>query len=104
MAGQSVAVARAADIKPGDVVAFDVGTTRVAIANVDGRLYAFSDICTHEECNLADGGILTGMTIECPCHGAQFDVATGKVMAPPAPAPIATYPVHVRDGQVIVEV
>lgn len=92
------------DLQPGELRSVDVAGRRVGVANVDGRLYAFDDECTHEQCPLVEEGTLEGRVLTCGCHGAQFDVTTGKVMAPPAPRPIASYPVQVRDGQVIIEV
>jgi nitrite reductase/ring-hydroxylating ferredoxin subunit len=55
---------------------------RVAIARVDDRLYAFDDLCTctNERCPLS-GGLLTGTTIMCQCHGSRFDISTGAVTA-----------------------
>ena len=54
---------------------------RVSIARVDGRLYAFDDLCTcgREPCPLS-GGLLTGTTIMCQCHGSRFDITTGAVV------------------------
>ncbi len=45
----------------------------VAVARAGGRLYAFDDTCTHEECPLSDGR-LTADEVECPCHGSIFDL------------------------------
>jgi nitrite reductase/ring-hydroxylating ferredoxin subunit len=92
------------DLQPGELRSVDAGGRRVGLANVDGRLYAFDDECTHEQCPLVEEGTLDGRVLTCGCHGAQFDVTTGKVLAPPAPRPIASYPVQVRDGQVVIEV
>jgi 3-phenylpropionate/trans-cinnamate dioxygenase ferredoxin subunit len=92
------------DVRPGELRSVEIGETRVGIANVDGRLYAFRDECTHEQCPLVEEGTLEGHVITCGCHGAQFDVRTGRVLAPPAPEPIAVYPVQVIDGQLTVEV
>lgn len=103
MAVRSVTVCRVGEIKSGELTAVDVEGTRIALANVDGRLYAFDDTCTHEQCALT-AGFLEGTIVTCPCHGAQFDVTNGKVLAPPAPTPLKTYPVHVRDGQLTIEV
>lgn len=103
MGAGPVIVASAADVKPGELVAVEVEGTRIAIANVDGRFYAFDDTCTHEECSLADG-ILDGTVVTCPCHLAQFDVTNGSVVAPPAPAPVKTYHVQVRDGKLELDV
>ena len=91
-----VTAVKASSVQPGGVVVVDVRGTAVAVANVAGAYYAFDDTCTHEQCSLAEGD-LDGTTITCMCHGAEFDIATGKVLAPPAPSPIKVYPVRV-DG------
>ena len=91
------------ELKPGGVIAIDVQGTPIAIANVDGAYYAFDDTCTHEQCSLAEGD-LAGTTIACMCHGAEFDVRTGEVLAPPAPAPIKVYRVRVNGESLEVEV
>jgi len=77
-------------IKPGAMAAFDIGGRRVAVANADGTLFAFDDICPHRHCSLAKGS-LSGTTVTCGCHGSQFDVRTGKVLRGPAAHPIRTY-------------
>lgn len=64
------------------VAAADVRGTRIAIANVGGTYYAFDDACTHEQCSLTEEEDLAGTTITCTCHGSQFDVRTGNVLAP----------------------
>jgi 3-phenylpropionate/trans-cinnamate dioxygenase ferredoxin subunit len=95
---------QAPDVQPGELRSVDVGGTRVGIANVDGQLYAFHDECTHEQCPLVEEGTLDGHVLTCGCHGAQFDVRTGKVLAPPAPEPIAVYPVRLQGGALTIEV
>jgi nitrite reductase/ring-hydroxylating ferredoxin subunit len=54
----------------------------ILVANVDGRLYAIDDICTHEKCSLSDG-MLQNDVVVCSCHYAQFDVKTGKNVEKP---------------------
>lgn len=54
-------------------------------------------------CVLSTGLIVDG-TIECDCHGSQFDLGTGQPVSSPARQPIRTYPVHVRGDDVFVEV
>jgi 3-phenylpropionate/trans-cinnamate dioxygenase ferredoxin subunit len=68
---------------------------RISIARVAGRLYAFDDICTcsEEGCPLS-GGLLSGTTITCQCHGSRFDVATGAVIAGPATKTLEVYEVR----------
>jgi 3-phenylpropionate/trans-cinnamate dioxygenase ferredoxin subunit len=99
-----VTIARATDIKPGELAAFDVEGVRIAVANANGRYFAIDDTCTHEQCSLAAEGTLEGTVVTCGCHGAQFDVTTGAVLAPPAPAPVKAYPLRVDQGNVVIEV
>jgi nitrite reductase/ring-hydroxylating ferredoxin subunit len=91
------------DVPPGGIAAVDVRGTRIAVANVAGIYYAFDDTCTHAQCSLADGD-LAGTTVTCMCHGAEFDVRTGEVLAPPAPAPVRAYRVRVEAGALQIEV
>ena len=99
-----VTLGSAADIKPGELAAFEVEGVRVAVANADGRFFAIDDTCTHEQCSLAGEGTLNGTVVTCGCHGAQFDVTTGAVLAPPAFEPVKTYPLHINRGNLVVEV
>jgi 3-phenylpropionate/trans-cinnamate dioxygenase ferredoxin subunit len=75
----------------------------VAVFNADGHLYAIDDTCTHQDASLADGW-LEGCLVECPLHASAFDLRTGEPMAPPARDPVRTYPVHVVDGVILVDV
>ena len=85
-----VAVGRADDLREGDMRALDVQDTKIAVANVGGTFYAFGDTCTHMQCSLAEGD-LEETTVTCPCHGSEFDVTSGEVLAPPAREPVASY-------------
>src|SRR5438876_11331091 len=98
-----VKVADAAEIAEGELAAFDVGGVRVAVANVGGTFHAFDDTCTHLQCSLAEGD-LDGTTVTCPCHGSEFDVTTGAVLAPPAVHPVRSYRVRVADDALQVEI
>ena len=101
---RSVIIARMTDIKPGELAAFDVAGIRVAVANADGRYFAIDDTCTHEQCSRAAEGTLEGTVVTCGCHGAQFDVTTGAVLAPPAPEAVKVYPLRVDQGNLVIEV
>ncbi len=74
----------------------------VGIFKVGGDYFAVSNICTHAHA-LMLGGILEGDELECPLHGARFDLRTGAVVAPPASRPLATYKVKVEDEKVYVK-
>ena len=99
-----VTVGETSEVPEGEVKAFDVNGAEVAVARVDGALFAFSDICTHRHCNLANGGELDDHTIECECHGSVFDIRTGEVVNPPAEDPLETFQVQEADGQIQVGV
>ena len=101
---RAVTIGATADIKVGDLAAFDVEGVRIAVANAEGRYFAIDDTCTHEQCSLAADGTLEGTVVTCGCHGAQFDVTTGAVLAPPAPQPLKAYPLHIEQGNLVIEV
>ncbi len=98
----SDSVARVADVAPGTTKVVAVDGVAVMICNVDGKIYAIEDVCTHDGGAL-DQGLLEGVVIECPRHGARFDVRTGAVLALPAILPVPTYKVRVEDGEIYVE-
>jgi 3-phenylpropionate/trans-cinnamate dioxygenase ferredoxin subunit len=75
----------------------------VLVCHVGGDYYAVADVCTHDRGPLGEGR-LRGPIIECPRHGARFDVRDGTVQAPPAVRSLPTYPVRVRDGVVDVQI
>jgi len=74
---------------------------RISIARVDGRLYAFDDLCTcsEEACPLS-GGLLTRTTIMCQCHGSRFDITTGAVINGPATKALNVYEVQEVEGSI----
>lgn len=104
MASRMTTVGKATDIKPGKLVAAKANGVQIALANVNGQYYAVDELCTHEDCSLVEEGTLDGTVITCECHGSQFDVTTGAVLAPPAFEPLKVYKVHVKDDDLIVEV
>jgi 3-phenylpropionate/trans-cinnamate dioxygenase ferredoxin component len=95
-----VTVGEASEVPEGEIKAFDVNGAEIAVARVQGALYAFSDICTHRHCNLATGGELDGYDIECECHGSMFDIRTGEVHNPPATEPLDTFQVREVEGRI----
>jgi 3-phenylpropionate/trans-cinnamate dioxygenase ferredoxin component len=78
---------------------------RISVARVEGRLYAFDDLCVCAEpaCPLS-GGLLEGTKIMCQCHGSRFDLTTGAVVAGPATEALTTYEVQEADGEVRIRV
>lgn len=100
-----VTVALIDELPPGGVLERVVGGEEIAIFNCDGTLYAINNICSHAYAHLSEGELDTDdCRIECPLHGAIFDLATGKPRTLPAVRPVATYVVQVIDGVVQVAV
>ena len=101
---QTYTVARVGDVEPGTAIVVTAGPRRLALCRAeDGAFYAIDDVCTHDGGPLGEGEIFD-CEIECPRHGARFDILTGQVTALPAVFPVHTYPVTVEDGAVKVQV
>ena len=98
-----VSVAKASDVPAGQFKAVESGGRRLLICHTEGGFYAVDDTCTHDDGPLGDGW-LDGTAIECPRHGARFDVTTGKVLCLPAAVPIHAYPVKVEGNDVTVDI
>ncbi len=94
-----VKVATVGEIEPGRAKRVEVGEEAIAVFNLDGEYYAIGDTCSHEEASLSEGDIF-GDCVECPLHGAEFDITTGKNLTLPAVSPVPSYPVKL-DGDTI---
>ena len=94
-----VEVADASAIPVGTSKQFVVGGTEIAVFNIDGEFFATADECTHDYAFLSNGETF-GAVVECPLHGARFDVRTGKALSLPAVYPVKTYDVRLIDGKV----
>lgn len=103
MASEFVAVAKVTEVPVGQLKPVMVSGTRLLICHTETGFYAVDDTCTHDDGPLADG-FLDGNAIECPRHGARFDVTTGKVLCLPAAVGVRSYPVQVEGTDVKVSV
>jgi nitrite reductase/ring-hydroxylating ferredoxin subunit len=87
------------DLAPGETRALeDAGDGGVLLCNVDGEIFAVRNRCTHAAVLLSEAP-LEGAEIECPYHGARFDVTTGA-FTPPARRNLCRYKV-VREGDTV---
>lgn len=96
---QEVKVGRSSDLAEGRVLRVEAGGLSVALARVEGTVHAVSDTCTHEEASLSEG-FLDGHTLECPHHGALFDLRDGRALTLPAIAGLRTFAVRERGGDI----
>lgn len=97
-----VPVAKVGQLKPNSKICITGANRKVALFFVDGQYYAMDNPCSHAGGSLADG-VLTGNTVECPLHGAKFNVTTGAVEGAPAVRAQRTYPVRVVGEAIEVE-
>jgi Rieske Fe-S protein len=94
--GPSIATA---DVPVGSGVILD-DAKYVVTQPTKGDFKAFSSICTHQGCPVAE---VTGGTINCKCHGSKFSIEDGSVVNPPAQRPLAESPTTVSGDSVYVE-
>ncbi|MDH3674474.1 MAG: non-heme iron oxygenase ferredoxin subunit [Anaerolineae bacterium] len=95
-----IKVATTSDLAPGEKMLVEYEDEDVGLFNIDGKFYAISDVCTHDDGPLVEG-TLDGEYIICPRHGARFHVKTGK-QTMPAVSPVPRYKVKIDDGDVLI--
>ena len=95
-----IKVASVSEIDPGESKrVFPERGEYVVLCNVGGSYYAVKDACTHQG-GILGFGDLQGQIIECPRHGAKFDVTTGEAVNPPAVKPVQTFPVRISGDDI----
>jgi 3-phenylpropionate/trans-cinnamate dioxygenase ferredoxin subunit len=93
------------ELPPGSMRLLEWEDLEIGVFNCGGTIYAIEDRCSHDDGPLVEGTLdQSRCTVECPRHGSQFDLRTGKPLTLPAYEPVDTFPVLVEDGIVRVEV
>ena len=90
------------EIVSGEAKSYQIGDNKIVVCNVNGQYFAVSDVCTHDDGELVSdqGKLIDICQLECPRHGARFDVKTGEAKRMPAVAPIKTYKVKVLGDEI----
>ena len=83
----------------GSVIGIELHGRDLALSNVDGSIHCIDNVCTHAYALLSDGW-LEGTVLECPLHGGQFDVVTGKALCAPVIEDLVVYRTRTTDGQI----
>jgi nitrite reductase/ring-hydroxylating ferredoxin subunit len=96
-----IKVATLDQLQPGQMMYVSVDGLPIALANVNGTIYAFGDSCRHEGGSLSSG-VLRDDVVTCPWHGWAYNVRTGKSVVPPIGLRIPRYDVVVEDNVVYV--
>jgi 3-phenylpropionate/trans-cinnamate dioxygenase ferredoxin subunit len=81
-----------ANLAPGQTRALEHAGIEILLCNVGGELHAVENRCTHAAVPLTEA-FLSGCELECPVHGALFDVRDGRALALPAREPLRSFPV-----------
>jgi len=93
------------DLPPGAMRTVEWEDVEIMVVNCNGELLAMEDRCSHDDGPLAEGEIdHASCSVECPRHGATFDLRTGKPTGLPATEAVAIYPVRVEGDDVLVDV
>lgn len=93
------------EIENGQMLRVDVADRRLCLINIDGKIYVLDDRCTHADFSLAEGFLdADAKEVQCPKHGALFDIETGQALCLPATRPVQKYEVTVKDGRILLEV
>jgi 3-phenylpropionate/trans-cinnamate dioxygenase ferredoxin subunit len=80
----------------------NLGDKQIALFNHEGEYYALDDMCSHAEASLSEGDVYD-CKVECPLHGAEFDLKTGDAVTLPATKPVNKYKVDVEDDYIFLE-
>lgn len=94
-------VCKTSQLSEGQMMLAEIDGARIAVGRCSQGIVAFSDRCTHAGGSLADGALI-GCTVQCPWHGSQFDIVTGRVVAGPAEEKIMSYDVVTRGDDVFI--
>lgn len=97
-----VKVGELAGFPAGSMKKVTVGGEDVVVGNLGGKLYAITNKCTHRGGPLNEGE-LEGGTVTCPWHGGQFDLTTGKVLAPPPMRDAVSFDVLIEGSNVLLK-
>jgi 3-phenylpropionate/trans-cinnamate dioxygenase ferredoxin component len=98
-------ICRAEELPPGAARIVEAEGRKIGVFNADGDLYAIEDRCSHDDGPLAEGTFDSeARTVECPRHGSLFDITNGRPKTLPAYLPVDTFPVHVVDGVIKLEI
>ncbi len=97
-----VMVAQRNEVVAGELKLVEADGEQIVLAELEGEVIAFSNICTHAECDLVYGAIDDEEEIECDCHGSRFNVRTGAVTQPPAVDNLSVYAVRIDGNDVLV--
>ena len=92
-------------LPPGERKLVEWEDMEILVVNCDGDIYAIEDRCSHDDGELGEGTLHTDRcAVECPRHGALFDLKSGKPLTLPAYQSVETFPVRLDGDTITLEV
>ena len=90
----------AAALRPGQLAYLNVDGLPIALANVDGTIYAFGDSCRHQGGPLS-AGVLRDHVVTCPWHFWSYEIKTGTMVQDPRVG-VSKHEVRIDGGVILV--
>lgn len=90
------------ELKSGEKLLVEIDDRLVILFQVGDNYFCLDDVCTHDGGTLSDGDFHE-YEIECPRHGAKFDVRCGKAMCMPATQATTSHEVSVDGDEIFVK-
>lgn len=96
--GEYAAVAKLADLRTGFLSIHEIEGRGIAVARTDNGVTVWDATCPHAQFQFGPMRLLRGCVLECPMHGARFNVEDGHVVKGPATEPLEPIEVRIEDG------
>jgi naphthalene 1,2-dioxygenase system ferredoxin subunit len=96
-------VAEHNEVEEEEIKLVEVDGRQIALCQFEDKVFAFDNICSHEEACFSDG-MVTGDEVECPLHLARFCIRTGEYLSSPATKDIDTFPVKIEGTSIYIQV
>ena len=90
-------------VPDGQLLGITINEKKILLANLQGKIYATDQMCTHAEADLATG-FLSEEGVRCPLHLSVFNLENGEPQNPPAEKPLQKYNVKIEQNAIYVEV
>ena len=105
MKSEIIDICDVSELPPGGMRLVEWEDLEIGVFNCNGEILAIEDRCSHDNGTLVEGTLdQENCTVECPRHGSEFDLRTGKPITLPAYVPVDTFPVIVDGDKIKVEV
>lgn len=96
-------VADSSQLDPDFPVGVEVNGKPVGLYLHEGQVCAMEDVCPHAYALLSQG-FVEGGVVECPLHGARFEIATGKCLNEIGERDLKRYPAKIENGRVVIQI